>query len=57
MNNGASTAPSATGYTTVTIQNNTIANLLGGGWAHAIGLEGDTPGVLVTGNSISKVSH
>ncbi|HKR00345.1 MAG TPA: thrombospondin type 3 repeat-containing protein [Pyrinomonadaceae bacterium] len=64
-NNGASTAPAATGFTTVTIQNNTISNLAGGvnpdplnpnrGWAHAIGLEGDTPNVVVTGNSISNV--
>ncbi len=55
INNGASTAPSATGYTTVTIRNNTIANLVGGGWTHAIGLEGDTPNVLVVGNSISNL--
>ncbi|HKS35741.1 MAG TPA: post-COAP-1 domain-containing protein [Verrucomicrobiae bacterium] len=55
INNGASTAPSAVGFTTVTIRNNTIDNLIGGGWAHAIGLEGDTPGVVVVGNSISNV--
>src|SRR5882672_3606818 len=55
VNNGASTAPSATGFTTVTIRNNTISNLVGGGWTHAIGLEGDTPGVLVVDNSISNL--
>jgi hypothetical protein len=64
VNNGASTATTATGFTTVEILNNTIDNLiggtggpnpLGGGWAHAIGLEGDTPGVVVEGNSISNV--
>ncbi len=55
VNNGASTAPLATGYTTVTIRNNTISDLVGGGWTHAIGLEGDTPGVLVVDNSISNL--
>ena len=55
VNNGASTAPSATGYTTATIRDNTINNLVGGGWAHAIGLEGDTPGVIVEDNSITNV--
>ena len=65
VNNGASTAAAATGFTTVTIQDNVIADLAGGinpepanpnrGWAHAIGLEGDTPGVVVNGNSISNV--
>src|SRR5258705_6874878 len=55
VNNGASTAPSATGYTTVTIRNNIITKLVGGGWTHAIGLEGDTPYVLVVGNSISTL--
>jgi len=28
------------------IQGNTITNLVGGGWVHAIGLEANTPGVL-----------
>jgi hypothetical protein len=55
INNGSSTAVTATGFTTVEIRNNTIDDLIGGGWAHAIGLEGDTPGVIVTGNSISNV--
>lgn len=55
VNNGASTSPSATGYTTVAIEDNTITGL-SGHWAHAIGLEGDTPGVVVTGNSIDNVT-
>jgi hypothetical protein len=55
-NNGSSTAPSAIGYTTVAIWGNTISDLLGGVWAHAIGLEGDTPGVIVRLNSISNVN-
>ena len=55
VNNGASTVPSATGYTTAQIRNNTISNLVGGGWAHAIGLEGDTPGVIVEDNSVTNI--
>jgi len=55
VNNGASAAPSATGFTTVTILDNTIRNLVGGGWTHAIGLEGDTPNVVVKDNSISNL--
>jgi hypothetical protein len=55
VNNGASIAPSAIGFTTVTIRNNAITRLVGGGWTHAIGLEGDTPGVLVVGNDISNL--
>ena len=55
VNNGASTAPTASGFTTVTIRSNTISRLLGGGWTHAIGLEGDTPDVLVVGNDISNL--
>jgi hypothetical protein len=53
-NNGASTAASATGYTTAALLCNTINNLKGG-WAHAIGLEGDTPAVIVSGNTISNL--
>jgi hypothetical protein len=38
------------------IQNNSINNLNGGtGWVHAIGLEANTPGVLVRDNSISNL--
>jgi hypothetical protein len=38
------------------VRDNTINNLTGGGWVHAIGLEGDTPGVIVDGNSISNLT-
>ena len=38
------------------IRNNTITNLTGTtGWVHAIGLEANTPGVLVFGNSIRNL--
>jgi hypothetical protein len=37
------------------IRDNNIKDLTGGGWAHAVGLEGPTPGVLVEGNCISNV--
>jgi hypothetical protein len=56
VNNGASTVPTATGYTQVTIKDNIIDNLNGGGWAHAIGLEGDTPIAIIKGNCISDVT-
>jgi hypothetical protein len=35
---------------------NTINNLTGGGWVHAVGLEGDTPGALVSDNDISNLN-
>jgi hypothetical protein len=37
------------------VTNNTIDTLNGGGWVHAIGLETNTPGVVVSGNSISAL--
>lgn len=40
----------------LSILTNTITNLTGAGWVHAIGLEGDTPGVLVQGNDISGLN-
>jgi len=58
VNNGSKSPlilPTATGYTTVKIKNNTI-NTLNGGWTHAIGLEGDTPNARVTGNKISGLT-
>ena len=45
----------STANTGLEIRDNTIKTLNGGGWAHAIGLEGNTPGVMVVGNSISAV--
>lgn len=53
INNGVSS--SATGYTTVKIRDNKIKNL-NGGWVHAIGLEGDTPNVIVTDNVITNLT-
>jgi hypothetical protein len=38
------------------VTNNTMDNLKGGGWVHAIGLEGDTPGATVTDNAISNLN-
>lgn len=55
VNNGSSTVPAATGYTEITVRDNVIDDLNGGGWAHAIGLEGDTPVAIVQGNCISDV--
>lgn len=55
LNNGSSTAPSATGYTTGRITKNTIKNL-SGHWIHAIGLEGDTPNIVVKNNIISNLN-
>jgi len=45
----------STNNTGLVIRNNTIDNLIGGGWVHAIGLEANTPGVVVNGNSISNL--
>jgi hypothetical protein len=45
-----------TGILGLQITDNTISYLFSGGWIHAIGLEGDTPGSNVTGNSISNLS-
>jgi len=38
------------------IEDNTINNLTGGGWVHAIGLEADTPEAIVSGNSIRNLN-
>ncbi|HMJ04796.1 MAG TPA: hypothetical protein VK474_00940 [Chthoniobacterales bacterium] len=35
---------------------NTISNLNGGGWVHAVGMEGDTPGAMVADNDISNLT-
>jgi hypothetical protein len=47
-------ASSGPGSTTADIENNTISNL-SGTFAHAIGLEGDTPNAKVIGNTITNV--
>jgi hypothetical protein len=51
INNGNGT----TANSGLVVRNNTITNLNGGGWVHAIGLEANTPGVLVTGNTINPL--
>jgi len=51
INNGNGT----TANTGLQILNNSIKNLNGGGWVHAIGLEADTPGVIVRQNCISQM--
>jgi hypothetical protein len=52
---GVSVANVTPGTSGFQVLNNTISNLIGS-WVHAIGLEGNTPGVLVTGNSITGLS-
>lgn len=54
-NNGASTVATATGYSEVKIRGNTIKDL-SGNWAHAIGLEGETPNAIVMFNTISNLT-
>jgi hypothetical protein len=51
VNNGSK----STGFATVKILNNTIKNLNGTGWVHAIGLEGKTPNAVVRNNVISNL--
>jgi hypothetical protein len=53
---GISVANATTGITGLEIRDNTITNLTAAptGWVHAIGLEGNTPSVVVEGNSISN---
>jgi|GEM_PF-6650526 len=46
---GNATAP----HSNVQIKNNTISSLTGGGWIHALGLEGDTTNASITGNTIT----
>ena len=53
---GVSVANVVPGASGLKIQNNSIDTLVSGGWIHAIGLEGDTPGVLISGNTISNFS-
>ena len=48
VNNGAGTPG-------LQILNNSIQDLTGGTWVHAIGLEGNTPNVIVTDNTISNI--
>lgn len=55
VNNGASASASAIGYTEAKIRGNSIKNL-SGTWAHAIGLEGETPNAVVESNTISNLT-
>src|SRR5258706_24141 len=45
----------ATSNSGLVIRNNSIFTLNGGGWVHAVGLEANTPGVLVRDNSFSNL--
>ena len=53
---GVSVANSVSPVSGLQIRDNSITNLTaaGTGWIHAVGLEGNTPGVIVAGNSISN---
>jgi hypothetical protein len=55
INNGGNIIPGRTMNSGLVIRNNTISDLSSVGWVHAIGLEAQTPGVLVQGNSISNL--
>jgi hypothetical protein len=46
----------ATANSGLVIRDNSISALNGGGWVHAIGLEANTPGVLVVDNDISNLT-
>lgn len=50
---GVSVANSTLAVTGLEIRNNNFNNLNSGGWIHAVGLEGNTPGVIVEGNDFS----
>lgn len=52
---GVSVATSTPGVSGLQIRNNNFNNLNSGGWVHAVGLEGDTPGVIVDGNDFSNL--
>lgn len=55
LNNGAFVTTLPRGYTTGMITSNDISNLTGGDWAHGIGLEGDTPNLIVKLNTIKNL--
>lgn len=52
---GVSVANITGGTSGLQIKDNTLSSLNGGGWVHAIGLEGNTPSVVITGNTISNL--
>ncbi len=51
---GVSVANSTVGITGLQVRDNNISNLNSGGWIHAVGLEGNTPGVIVDSNEFSN---
>ncbi|MFZ2984831.1 MAG: right-handed parallel beta-helix repeat-containing protein, partial [Candidatus Moraniibacteriota bacterium] len=55
INFGKIVSGSPTASTAATISGNTISNL-SGYWAHAIGLEGNTPSTTVSGNTVTGLS-
>ena len=55
VNNGASSALTAVGYAEVSVRGNTIEGLKGN-WAHAIGLEGETPNAVVNHNNMNNLT-
>ncbi len=44
------------GQSNLVFDNNTIQNVGGGGWVHAIGVEGDAPGASITNNTVSGLT-
>jgi hypothetical protein len=44
------------GASSLTVDGNTFDSLSGGGWVHAVGLEADTPNVVVTKNTFSNLT-
>jgi len=52
----AGSSGSHTGSAELTIKDNTITGLSSPGWVHAIGIEGDAPVAIITGNTISSIS-
>jgi hypothetical protein len=55
VNNGSSSASTATGYTELSATDNTVKNL-SGSWAHGFGLEGETPNAVVENNTFQNLT-
>jgi hypothetical protein len=53
---GVSVANVTPGTSDLHIYNNVVNNLTGGGWVHALGVEGDAPNFVATGNDISNLN-
>ncbi|MEK6281187.1 MAG: hypothetical protein AABN95_12610 [Acidobacteriota bacterium] len=52
---GVSVATSTPGVTGLEIRDNDFNTLTSGGWVHAVGLEGNTPGAIVDGNDFTNL--